>query len=165
MKNASLTLEDKITVFKTLAISKIVYLSMMIKVPTEIIVEWEKIQKRFIWPTKPKIKTEKISSDFKDGVLKNVDINQKIPRLQWSRIRRLHDGSFHEKKWIHLKLIKKSFGDELKSITQIYHLTIPMSDIFHSFTKIFCWTGNSIYQKIMKPFQAFFYKMCGSTIM
>ena len=73
----SLTLEGKITVFKTLAISKIVYLSMMIKVPTEIIVELEKIQKRFIWPTKPKIKNETISSDFKDGSLKNVDINKK----------------------------------------------------------------------------------------
>ena len=31
---------------------------MMIKVPTEIIVELEKIQKRFIWPTKPKIKKQ-----------------------------------------------------------------------------------------------------------
>ena len=44
----SLTLEGKIIVFKTLAISKIVYLSIMIKVPTEIIVELEKIQKQFI---------------------------------------------------------------------------------------------------------------------
>ena len=35
----SLTLEGKIIVFKTLAISKIVYFSMMIKVPTEILVE------------------------------------------------------------------------------------------------------------------------------
>ena len=31
----SLTLEGKVIVFKTFAISKIVYLSMMIKVPTE----------------------------------------------------------------------------------------------------------------------------------
>ena len=38
----SLTLEGKIIVFKTLAISKIVYLSTMIKVPTEIIVELKK---------------------------------------------------------------------------------------------------------------------------
>ena len=38
----SLTLEGKIIVFKTLAISKIVYLSKMIKVPTEIIVELKK---------------------------------------------------------------------------------------------------------------------------
>ena len=35
----SLTFEDKIIIFKILAISKIVYLSMMIKVPTEIIIE------------------------------------------------------------------------------------------------------------------------------
>ena len=87
----------------------------MIKVPTEIIVELEKIKKkRFIWPTKPKIKTETISSDFNHGGLKNVDVNQKITRLQCSWIKRLHDGSFHERKLIHLKLIKKSFGDELK---------------------------------------------------
>ena len=33
---------------------------------TEKIVELEKIQKRFIVPTKPKIKTETISCDFKD---------------------------------------------------------------------------------------------------
>ena len=66
----SLTLEGKIIVFKTLAISKIVYLSMMIKVPTEIVVELDKIQKRFIWPTKPKIKSKTISFDFKDGSLK-----------------------------------------------------------------------------------------------
>ena len=38
----SLTLEGKIILFKTLAISKIVYLSMMSKFPTEIIVELKK---------------------------------------------------------------------------------------------------------------------------
>ena len=41
----SLTLEGKVIAFKTLDISKIVYFSMMIKVPTEIIVELENIQK------------------------------------------------------------------------------------------------------------------------
>ena len=110
----SLTLEGKIIVFKTLAISKIVYLSMMIKVPTEIIVELEKIQKRFIWPTKPKIKNETISSYFKDGGLKNEDTNIKIASLQCSWIKRLYDDSFHEWKLIPLKLIKKSFGEDLK---------------------------------------------------
>ena len=64
----SLTLEGKIIVFKTLAISKIVF-SMMIKVPTEILVELKKIQKQFIWPTKPKIRNETIYFNFKDGVL------------------------------------------------------------------------------------------------
>ena len=64
----SLTLEGKVIVFKTLAILKIVYLSMTIKVPTEIIVQ-----------------------------------------------------------------LVTSY-----SLAQIYHLTTPMSDIFHAFTKIFC---------------------------
>ena len=44
----SSTFEDKIIPFKTLAISKIVYLSMMIKVPAETIYELEKIRTRFI---------------------------------------------------------------------------------------------------------------------
>ena len=66
----SLTLEGKIIAFKILAVSKIVYLSMMIKVSTEIIVELEKIQKRFISLAKLKIKNQTIYSDFKDGVLK-----------------------------------------------------------------------------------------------
>ena len=110
----SLTLEGKIIVFKTLAISKIVYLSMMIKVPTEIIVELEKIQKRFIRPTIPKIKNETISSNFKDGGLKDVDVNKKVASLQCSWIKRLYDDSFHEWKLISLKLIKKSFGGDLK---------------------------------------------------
>ena len=71
----SLTLEGKIIVFKTFAISKIVYLSTMTKVPTETIVELKKkIQKRFTWPTKPKIKNETVFSDFKYGGLKNADI-------------------------------------------------------------------------------------------
>ena len=56
----------------------------MVKVPTEIIVDLEKIQKRFIWATKPKIKTETISSNFKDRNLKNVDINKKITSIQCS---------------------------------------------------------------------------------
>ena len=51
-----LTLEGKIIVFKTLAISKIVFLSQTSKVPTEIISEPEIIQKYFLWPSKSKIK-------------------------------------------------------------------------------------------------------------
>ena len=64
----SLVLEGKIIVFKTLAISKILYPSMMIRVPTEIIVELKKIQKQLILPTKPKIKQYLLIP--KRGVLK-----------------------------------------------------------------------------------------------
>ena len=61
----SLSLESKIIVFKTLAIYKVAYLSMTIKVPAEIIVELEKTQKRFIWPSTSKIKHETRSSVLK----------------------------------------------------------------------------------------------------
>ena len=64
----SLVLEGKIIVFKTLAISKILYPSMMIRVPTEIIVELKKIQKQLILPTKAKIKQYLLIP--KRGVLK-----------------------------------------------------------------------------------------------
>ena len=43
-----LTLEGKIIVFKTLAISEIVFLSLISKVPTEIISEPERTQKTFL---------------------------------------------------------------------------------------------------------------------
>ena len=42
-----LTLEGKIIVFKTLAISNIVFLSLISKVPTETISDQERIQKPF----------------------------------------------------------------------------------------------------------------------
>ena len=72
-----LTLEGKIIVFKTLAISKIVFLSLISKVLTEIISELERIQKTFLRPSKPKIKNETLCSDFQHGVLKNVNIQKK----------------------------------------------------------------------------------------
>ena len=68
-----LTLEGKIIVFKTLAISKIVFLSLISKVPTEIISELERIQKTFLWPSKPYA----LTCD-----LKNVNIQKKNISLQ-----------------------------------------------------------------------------------
>ena len=91
-----LTLEGKIIVFKTLAISKIVFLSLISKVPTEIISELEIIQKHFLWPSKPKIKNETLCSDFKHGGLKNFNIQKKIITLECFWVRRLYHDSFHE---------------------------------------------------------------------
>ena len=73
-----LRIECKIIVFKIIAISKIVFLSLISKVHTEIISEIERIQKRFLWPSKPKIKNETLCSDFKHGGLKKVNIQKKI---------------------------------------------------------------------------------------
>ena len=72
-----LTLEGKVIVFKTLAISKIIFLLLISKVPSEIISELQRIQKAFLWPSKPKIKNETLCSDFKNVFLKNVNIQKK----------------------------------------------------------------------------------------
>ena len=51
----------KITVFKSLAISKIVHLALVKTIPNLIIQELNKIQKEFIWKTRnPKIKIMKM---------------------------------------------------------------------------------------------------------
>ena len=52
-----LTIEGTIVIFKTLAISKIVYLALQTNTPNIIIGELEKIQKKFIWNNStPKLK-------------------------------------------------------------------------------------------------------------
>ena len=70
------TLESKNIVSKTLAISKVVFLSLISNVPRETISEVEKIEKTFLWPSKPKIKNETLCSDFKHGGLKNANIQK-----------------------------------------------------------------------------------------
>ena len=66
----SLTLEGKIIVFKTLAISKTVYLSMMIKVLTEITVEFKKYENSSFGQLNQKLKTKQYLQISKTGVLK-----------------------------------------------------------------------------------------------
>ena len=52
-----LTLEGKITIFKSLAISKIVHLAIITKVPNTVIEELKQIQKNFLWDNK-KVQTK-----------------------------------------------------------------------------------------------------------
>ena len=46
-----LSLDGKITIFKSLAISIIVYLAMMTLIPKLVIGELQKTQKQFLWVT------------------------------------------------------------------------------------------------------------------
>ena len=74
----TLTLEGRILRFKILAISKIVYLSLITTVPNSILNEIPKIQKAFLlYSTKPKINYKTLCNAFEEASLKNVDIRQK----------------------------------------------------------------------------------------
>ena len=62
----------------------------------------------------PKTKHETLCNDYKAGVLKNVDIPNKIIALQSSCIGRLYNNPFHDWKLIPLYLIEKYFGRSFK---------------------------------------------------
>ena len=85
-----LTLEGRIMIFKTLAISKIVYLALITNVPKVIVKELQKIQKKILWQnSRPKIKHKTLSNTYETGSLKNVDINLKVISWQYSWVKKI----------------------------------------------------------------------------
>ena len=117
----NLTVEGKIVIFKTLAISRIVFQSLITPVLRHIVNELKKIQKAFLWKNSaPKIKHETLCDDYKGGGLKNIDILNKLLGLQCSWIRRLYDNSFHEWKLIPLFLIKKFFSSSVEFHSNLF---------------------------------------------
>ena len=80
-----LLLEGKIIIFKTLAISKIVYLTFLTVIPNSLIEELQKIQKSVIWsPSRPEINHKTRCNHFENGGLKYVDISSKTITLECS---------------------------------------------------------------------------------
>ena len=78
-RRRNLTLEGKIIIFKTLALSKFVFLAEVLPVPNEITITIHRIQKEFLWNSRNlKIQHETICNGFQNGGLKNVDIPNKV---------------------------------------------------------------------------------------
>ena len=78
-----LSLVGKINTFKSLAISKIVYLALLTIVPKNIIKQLNEVQKKCIWSNKTcRIMHGTLCNDYKNGSLKNVDIKRKILSLK-----------------------------------------------------------------------------------
>ena len=93
----SLTIEEKITIFKTLALSRVVYLELLRVVPNHITDEMIKIQNNFVWKNIcAKMKHQTLILDHKEGGLKCADVTFKIISLQCLWLKRLFDDSFHE---------------------------------------------------------------------
>ena len=109
------TLKGKIAIFKSLAISEIVHLAIITKVPNTVIEELKQIQKNFLWGNKKaKIKQNTLRNDYKDGGLKSVDIEHKIASLKCSWVKQLYTENFHEWKIIPLHYINKLLGKNVK---------------------------------------------------
>ena len=110
-----LTLGGKITIFKSLAISKIVHLAIITKVPKTVVEELMEIQKNFSWDNKKvKIEQNTLCNNYRDGGLKSVDIEHKIASLKCSWVKRLYTENFHEWKIIPLQYVNKFFCKNFK---------------------------------------------------
>ena len=95
-KQKWLTVLERIQVFKVFIASKPVYTAIMKTVSQEFSEALANLQKDFIWvERKQKIKHATPIADYKDGGLKDVDIDSKFESLKFMWIQKLRDGSNH----------------------------------------------------------------------
>ena len=133
-----LSLEGRITVFKSLAVSKIIHLAMTTSIHKSTITQLENIQRDFIWQgKKPKIKHDTLCQNYENGGLKNVDINAKVLSLQCSWIRKLYDNDFHEWKIIPSFLIHQNFGNNFKFHNNIDFSKKVLKKFPHYYQEVF----------------------------
>ena len=79
-KQRWLSLAGKIQVFESLAASKPVYVATMISVPQKFCDALKSLHREFIWNgKKAKIKHSSLIGEYRDGGLKDVDVDAKIP--------------------------------------------------------------------------------------
>ena len=122
-KSRGLSLLGKIVIFKTLAISKIIFVSYLTTVPSDVIHTLNNIHKNFVWDGKrPKIKHSTLINDYPDGGLKDIDIESKFKALHLSWLTRFHSDNTHP--WMHIP--KTLFFNNI-SVDSICRLKIPYS--------------------------------------
>ena len=103
----------KITIFKTLAHSKIIHLALVTNVPTATLELLIKIQKEF-GKISLRLNMAPYVKDYENGGLKSVDKFSKIVTLQCSWIRRLYKENFYPCKVIPLYLLEMHFGKNFR---------------------------------------------------
>ena len=134
----NLTVQGKITIFKTLSISKVIHPALVTKAPHVIIDQLNKIQKDVIWNRMhPKIRHYTLWNINENGGLKSVDIPNNFTGLHCSWIRRLYDSTTHCWRIIPAFFIKKKlrrnfiFHSNLcTNPNKIKELPINYQDIF-----------------------------------
>ena len=95
-KQRWLSLAGKIQVFKSLVASKPAYVATMISVLQKFCDTLKSLHRDFIWNgKKAKIKHSSLTEKYRDGGLKDVDVDAKILSLKISWIRKLKDSNFH----------------------------------------------------------------------
>ena len=103
-----LTLAGRIQIFKSIALSKLVYIRTMLHPSKQTLDQLILTQKDFNWRARhPKIKHSTLIGDYTNGGYKDVDIESKFESLKIIWIRHLLDCNFHSWKEIPQCLLSK----------------------------------------------------------
>ena len=103
MGHRGLTLAGRILIFKSMALSKIVYTSTMVSPPKHFIDLLNSIKQNFIWNgRRPKIKHSTPVGGYAEEGYKDVDTQSQLESLKIVWIRRLLDDSFHAWKFFNI---------------------------------------------------------------
>ena len=105
-----LTLEGRITVFKSLAVSKFIHLSLITNSIIIQLIFCIKYGKTLF----DKGKRQKRSNGYEKAIMKNVDLRNKITSMECSWVKRLFEDDFLDWKVIPLFLIGKHLGKNFK---------------------------------------------------
>ena len=109
-----LIIAGRIQIFKTLAISKTLYISTMRTLPIQFLNLLNIIQRDFIWNKScAKIKHCSIIADYKEGGYKDVNISSKLLAMKISWIKRFLDGNFHPWKILPTQLFAHLGGSSI----------------------------------------------------
>ena len=109
-----LSLAGRTLIFKSLALSKLLYASTMKCLPKQMLDQLNTLQKSFIWSNrKPKIKHSTLIADYGERGYKDIDIKSKISALKITWVTRLLDTNFHPWKTIPNMLFSNIGGLEI----------------------------------------------------
>ena len=91
-----MTIAGEITIFNSLAFSKIIFVTYLTAIPEKIVKQIEIIQNEFIWEgKKPSVRYLTMVADYADGGLKMIHVRAKFHSLKLAWVKRLSSNNFH----------------------------------------------------------------------
>ncbi len=108
----NLTLFGKVYVIKSLALSKIIYISMCLSIPDKVVKEIDQIIFRFLWGKRDRIKRKSIKNKLENGGLNMIDVMSQFNALKASWVGRIISAP-NEHLWSYLpKQYLSKFGED-----------------------------------------------------
>ena len=123
-KQRNLSLLGKITIIKSLLISKIQYVCGVLYTPQAVINKINSILYNFLWNGKDKIKRKAIIQDYEEGGMKMMDFESyvKARHIMWTK--RLLDDNYHDWKRFPLYYFRNFGGPKLFFASEFSRKTI-----------------------------------------